>query len=241
MQSFRRARRPLSPTTGLTLLVAGVILLIVLIIRFFAPATFTALSAPLWQFGTQFGSGGASGARLAELENENEALKAELAASKVDATLAQEPGVVANVIARPPLAPYDVLVIDKGTDTGAYDGMRVYAHGVPIGVIESANRTSAKVALFSAPGKATEGWVGVERVPVTLHGAGAGAYRADLPREAAIAAGDAIYLPGEGLMPVGYVIRVETHPSAPRAVVFVRPTVNVFSLVSVSLSASPAP
>ncbi len=170
------------------------------------------------------------------LRNENMRLAARIA----DEGQGTE-GTEALVSARPPMTPYDMLVLDKGTDDAVYDGMRVYARGVFIGLIENASRQSSKASLFSAPGRETEAWVGDARIPITLQGAGAGSFRANAPREAAIAVGDTVYLPGAGATPAGVIASIDSHPSSPRSTLSIRPLVNIFSLSSVRVLPAPAP
>ncbi len=237
---FSRRTKALTPSTAIVLAVLLIVSIVFISLRVFAPSSLSAIVAPLWNMGSAL-SGSfmlpGDAARLKMLESENESLRNENRLLK-EGPAAEKGGTSAPVLSRPPMTPYDVLVLGVGTDTGVYDGMHVFAHGVPIGVIEAAGRTSAKAALFSAAGHTTEAWAGENRVPLTLVGAGAGAFRADAPREAGILEGDIVYISS---VPAGVVALVETHPSAPRAVISVRPLANIFSLTEVNVFASPAP
>jgi hypothetical protein len=72
-------------------------------------------------------------------------------------------------------------------------------------------------------------------MPIALEGAGAGAFRATVPREAGLAAGEMVYLPGPGAIPVGTVVRVDADPSSPRATIHIRPHTSPFSITWVEI------
>lgn len=236
---FSRRTKLVTPGAALSIGALVLLALLFVLLRAFAPSALSFLASPFLYAGStlsSFVSLPGDGARLAALSVENEALRNENALLR--SGIAPEKGTAVRVLSRPPMTPYDVLLLDAGTDAGIYDGMRVYAHGIPIGRIEGAGRASAKAALFSASGVATEAWAGKNRTPLTLVGAGAGSFRADAPREAGILEGDTVYL---GSIPMGTVASVETHASAPRAVISIRPLANIFSLTEVDVLPSPAP
>jgi cell shape-determining protein MreC len=171
------------------------------------------------------------------LRNENAVVTAQL--RDQDATIMQ--GVTAGVMARIPLSPYDVLIVGKGSDDGVYEQMRAFSNGIPVGTVESVSGKSARIALYSAPGRESEGWLGENRIPVTVRGTGAGTFSADVSRDATVVAGDLVYIPGPGALPIGTVVSIETHPSAPRSVLSIRPMVNPFTMTNVLIVASPSP
>ena len=145
-------------------------------------------------------------------------------------------GIVAGVLARPPVAAYDTLVLSVGTDIGVALGMEAYgAGGIPLGLVSSATADFSRVTLFSAPGVSVAAWAGNARIPVTLVGAGAGAYTARVPQDSGVVVGDAVFVPGPGAIPVGTVIRVGGGSSDPLATLFIRPAVNLFSITWVTL------
>ncbi len=244
-QYFRRTKRFLSPQYGLFIVIAAVLFLILAGLRFLAPGAFTALFTPLWGAGTSVtgaiegvGDAPSLAAEVERLTAENETLRNENQALVAGAEAAVA-GITAGVIARPPLAPYDILIVGKGERDGVYARMQVFSKGIPVGTVESVAPGSARVALYSSSGRASEGWVGENRIPITLTGRGAGAFSADVPREAGIVEGDAVYLPGPGGLPVGSVVRVESNASSPRATVRVRPIANPFTMTSVVIAPAP--
>lgn len=256
---FSRTRRRntlLAPGSGKWILAVIAVICILFILRAFFPGVITSLASPFWRTGAAAtetsGSIAAFFGDKALLAQERDALQREVSALKEqNATLAARtidlerllggrteasPGILAGVLMRPPVSPYDTLVVDQGAAAGVLVGKRVQgAGGVPLGVVESVSDRSARVLLYSAPGKVTEGWVGVSRTPVSLEGASAGAFRTSVPRERVVAVGEEVYLPGPGAVPIGTVVRVDTDPSSPRAVIHIRPRTSPFSLTWVTI------
>ena len=146
---------------------------------------------------------------------------------------------MAGVLARPPVAPYDTLLLAGGTDTGVRAGMEALGDaGIPVGFVSAAGASYARVTLLSSSGVATDAWIGPSRVPVTLKGAGGGAFTASASRSASIAPGDIVYLSGAGAVPFGLIVRVAGASSDPVATLSVRPYVNPLTLTSVILAES---
>jgi cell shape-determining protein MreC len=178
-------------------------------------------------------------AEVRALANENAALVARLADIGAPADDEAE-SIRAGVIARPPLAPYDMLIIGAGAMDGVELGALVTAEGgVPVGSVSSVAAHTAQVSLFSSPGRSTEGWAGETRIPLTLFGKGSGAFAAEVPRDAGIIIGDQVFVPGPGALPVGRVKEVETGPSSPSATIRIEPLANVFSITFVAVRPAP--
>lgn len=231
-----------------------VVALVLLMLRLFAPSTLYALARPLWSAGARFiGSAGSSplenhAALVQErdrLEAANAALVAENAALNAQAhdfqaLLGDRQGppkeIVAGVLAGPPVAPYDVLIVDQGKLDGVLEGAPAFGQGgTPIGRVGVVEAHTARIALYSAPGTLTDGWLGDNRVPVTLKGAGAGAYAATIAKDAGAAQGQSVYLGGPGALPLGTVVRVDSDPSSPTETLHIRPYANPFSLTWVTI------
>ncbi|MBY0110399.1 rod shape-determining protein MreC [Patescibacteria group bacterium] len=248
-QSFRRhsAVSLLSPTVRTAGVIVLVVILLLAIIRFVFPGSLMALATPFWNLSSTL-TGGVGGIMdsfgntrmLTEdhdrLLEENIALSAEVAElearlADVEGLVDTPEGILAGVLARPPIAPYDVLILGAGTEAGIREGHLVYGNGgVPIGVIRSLSEGNARAALFSEAGRETPGWVGADRIPVSVSGTGAGTFRMTVAKDSGILVGDVVYLPGPGALPIGFVSRVETDPSSPDARVHVFPYTNPFTL-----------
>lgn len=241
-----RYSRRTSALTPLRLLIAGAlaaVLLIMLGVRLFAPGVFDLAASPLWALGDSLtkelapdpqGSLEDLSRQVEELRNENLALQARLRDVGAERSVPSESGLLSAVLARPPVSPYDVLVVDRGASDGAADGMIAYAQGVPVGTVSEISERSSRVLLYSAPERITEGWIGESRQPVTLIGAGSGAFEADVARELEVAEGELVYVP-PGALPLGRVERIESHASSPRKTLRIKPLVNPLTLTWVRL------
>jgi len=236
----------LSPTVRS---VGSVILILVIVLgllRLVWPGAFVALVSPLWGIGSALTSGIDSAASsfgdpraltlqrdAVEMENIQLALQLETAQAQIAdmGAVATGEGILVGVLARPPVAPYDVLILGAGSNAGVQQGLIVYGPGgTPIGIISDATPSSSRASLFSEAGRETQGWAGEERVPVTLVGKGSGTFSLTVAKDAGITVDSLVYLPGPGAIPVGIVKRIDTDPSTPDAHVHVFPYANPFSL-----------
>lgn len=224
------------------------VLAVFLGLRLLAPGALISFVSPLWRFGTTatMALDGGSDETLAAENAALAARNAELEAMAADLTrlLGERtdpiPGIVAAVMARPPVAPYDTLVIDQGKEAGVSKGDLVSGPGgTPIGEVTSVDQFSGRVTLYSTRGSVQSGWAGEARVPVELSGLGSGAYDAVAARGSGLVAGDTVYLVQRGALPIGTVIAVDEDPSAPKATLYVRPYVNPFSLTWVTVIPAP--
>jgi cell shape-determining protein MreC len=182
-------------------------------------------------------------AQNAALADENQTLvqKTATLATLLGTTNVQKaiPGILAGVVARPPMSPYDTLVLASGKKDGASLGQEAFGeNGVPVGIVSAVTDDFSRVVLFSAPGATTNGWVGHANVPLTLEGAGAGTLLATVARAADIAVGDTVFVPGPGQLPVGSVVRIDSDPLSPAVTLRIQPAANPFSLSWVTLRAT---
>lgn len=245
----------------LRVLIAFVIVLGIIIARFVFPDTFSYVLAPVWKTGSALSAsvGGSSKlfvsdaerqAQLTQLMAENERLTAQnavleartrdllhLLGTRTDVA----EGIVAGVMARPPVSPYDVLVIDRGTDEGVVTGSQVSgAGGIPIGVVAATSKHSARVLLYSAPGHISSAWIGDERIAVEITGEGSGAFRAEVARDVAVHEGDQVYFMGPGALPSGTVVKVSKDPSDTKNRIQIKPFLNPFSITWVTITRAPS-
>lgn len=227
-----------------------------LILRLVLPGALVAIATPFWMTGNALTAGagntlsffGDKGVLIEERDQlardaaalyaKNAALEAQVAdlTRLLGDRTERGAGVLASVLARPPVAPYDTLILDQGSESGIAVGDRVLGPGgVPLGTIESVMGDSARALLYSTPARETESWVGESRIPMTLVGEGAGAMSAIVARESGVAVGDQVYVPGPGAVPIGHVVAVGSDPSSPRSRVEIRPLVNPFSITWVTV------
>lgn len=173
------------------------------------------------------------------LQNENRALRGQLTdishltgSSTLPAHL-----VLAGVLARPPLSPYDSLVVALEDTAHVSVGALVYGPGsVPIGTVSETAHGTARVLLYSSPKTTVNGWIGEKRLPVVLTGESAGSFSASLSHDSGVLVGDVLYLPGPGALPAGTVARISSDPSSTNDVVYIVPYVNIFSLTWVAIA-----
>jgi cell shape-determining protein MreC len=191
-----------------------------------------------------------------KLADENAALALENRAllvkfNSISGLVHDRESIIAGVVARPPASPYDTLVLAGGSDEGVTLGMEAFgppageagASEVPLGVVTTVLASFSRVTLFSAPGMTTNGWVGqnsstklgVNSLPITIRGAGAGAMSASVARSAAVSAGDIVFAPGPGQLPIGSVARIDSDPTSPSVTLRITPALNLFSITWVSL------
>jgi cell shape-determining protein MreC len=189
----------------------------------------------------------------ARLANENDLLRAALASSSgmlldrdllfselVDARArlgrhATSTTVIAGVIARPPLVPYDTLILDAGTRDGVAKGDLVTAGGQAlIGSVEEVYTTMARVVLFSAAGLAHDTLLvsstGGSAVPLSVVGQGAGSFVGEVPAGTTVNTNDMAIFPGiaEGL--IARVSAVDVPPGSSFKKVYLQFPVDIFSL-----------
>lgn len=244
-KSFRRPKNSFSPYARLALSIGGGVVLVLILLRVFFPGVLYALASPFWYAGSfateQIGSFEDAQQLFREnqtlkeetlrLQNENSILKEQLQ----ELGLYESQGVKAGVLARPPLAPYDVLIVSLSAPS--FVGALVYGPGgVPIGEVESISGTEAHIGLYSRSGRVTEGWLGEERLPVSVVGEGSGSFSITLPQETPVSLGDEVFIPGPGALMIGTVARINTHQASTEKTLIVRPLVNPFSISFVTLA-----
>ena len=227
---------------------------LVLVVRLIAPNFFWNMFSPVYRatdaialishsFVSGFGNTAALAEKNAQLTSENAALAIEnqaLIQKEVAVTALGDSGIIAGVVARPPESPYDTLIIAAGLDKGVTLGMEAFgAGGVPLGVVSSVLADFSRTTLFSAPSVVTSGWVGNNSIPVSLRGAGAGAFDATVSHDAGIKVGDVVSVPGPGALPIGSVVRVDSDPSSSSVTLRIKPALNIFSVTWVILRAGP--
>ncbi len=244
---------------GRTSFIVGVLLVLVGVgyaVRATAPGAFAFVGMPAWKAGSSltasvghiftFTSAPKLASERDTLTADNAALTSEnagLSAQVRDLTnllgtrTAPGSGILASVLARPPVAPYDVLIVDQGLSDGVRSGAEAFGNGgTPLGLVSEVATHSAHITLYSSTGTRTEGWVGATHIPVTLSGTGAGGFETSVPKDAGVTVGDGVYLPGNGGTPIGTITNIQTDQSSPNVVLDMRPYTNPFSLTWVTIA-----
>ncbi len=139
--------------------------------------------------------------------------------------------VLANITAKPPQSPYDVLLADIGSNDGIAKGDRVYAvGGIPLGRVDEVTGSTAKIVMFSSFGEQSQ--VIHERTgsTITLTGNGGGNLESDVAQEMDIEKDDAILLPQFDGAVVANVVDVESTVTGSTKKVLFRIPINIFHI-----------
>ncbi len=221
-------------------------------LRTFTPSLFFGITAPIFAFGNagaqNISSFFASFYNTQELYNQNSKLLSQVEEltyenQKISTELSdikalfegevpmEEAGILAGVYARPPLSPYDSLLVllPEGVSVEK-EKLVLGPGGIPVGVVAENATSFATIILFSAPLKETQGWITEEKIPVTVTGEGGGMVSLRIPDEVSIKEGDMLYLGGPGALPAGSVVLITENLFENVSKVSVRLLVNPFSI-----------
>lgn len=138
--------------------------------------------------------------------------------------------IVASVLERPPVSPYDTLLIDAGESEGVALGDSVVSGPFRIGTVESVFGHSAKVKLLSSPGETTNVLIGSTKIVAEAIGKGGGNFEADIPRDISVSVGDVVSLPGLFGSHTGVVDAVTVRPTDTLQSISFRLPLNLFEL-----------
>lgn len=139
--------------------------------------------------------------------------------------------ILAPVIMRPTLVPYDELIIDGGEDRGFRPGDKVFTtEDVLIGKISEVLSGTSKVMLYSSPGQVTQVLIGEGNDAATAIGRGGGQYSAELPRAAGVKEGDYVTAPSLYGKPFGIIRGIASDATQPFITVLFAPPVNIYNL-----------
>lgn len=140
-------------------------------------------------------------------------------------------GVFAGILARPGHLPFDILLLDIGSEAGIGNGDLVLGdQNIALGNIIETYPYSAKIQAFSSSGEVTDAFLGPENIPVKMKGMGGGSFTAELPRELDVQKGDAAMLPGSDGFILAYVESKEENLTDSFQRLYLRTPVNVFEL-----------
>lgn len=160
------------------------------------------------------------------LKDENDELKKILSRFPEERKL-----ILSNILTKPNNSPYDTIIIDVGQNQGIINGNKVYANGdVPIGQIDEVYGKTARVIMYSSPGKKTEGILGNSKISVELTGRGGGNFEMLVPKDVDFEIGTLILLPGSSIEIIAYISEILSIPTDPIKKVLLASPVNVQNL-----------
>ena len=228
---------------------------------FFKPISgfFVRISSSVWNFGNNtssfFSTVVSFFSSKKSLHLENEMLKRELDSTRVEIigfdvlekenedlkALFHRPDsnqnfVLAGILAKPNHSPYDILVIDAGSENGIQIGSAVFSSGTPLGQVAEIYAKESKVKLFSTPGEKISAILNESGVSLDLNGLGGGTFEAQIPRDVEVKEGDAVLLPGIDRKIIATVEKVVFDARDPFQKLLMRSPINFQSINFVEVS-----
>ncbi|MEA2112366.1 MAG: rod shape-determining protein MreC [Patescibacteria group bacterium] len=160
------------------------------------------------------------------LEKENYELKTMLGRKDEDQEF-----ILANILAKPNLSPYDSLILDIGKSEGAKKGAKVLINdNIILGELEEVYSKTSKVRMYSFPSDKLEVAVGFNKIIGTAEGKGGGNFEIKFPRDVIFEKGDVVVLPDMDLLILGTVESILTTPEDPLQTLLFRIPINIFEL-----------
>ncbi len=162
---------------------------------------------------------------LDTLKQENENLKNMLA------RIPEGRIILGVVLTRPPVSPYDTLVIDIGSRDGIEVGALVYtASDVIIGEIAEVYPHQSKVSLFSTPGKKINVLFTGSKINTEATGRGGGNFIANVPASADIKEGDIVILPNIKFHILGVVESIIVDSADSFSTILFKTPINIYDI-----------
>jgi len=148
--------------------------------------------------------------------------------------------IVAGIVGRPSLLPYDVLVIDRGADQGVVNDVPVYVgqHQV-IGFVTEVYKNSSVVALVTTPGFESTAYIYGPNIYTTAEGVGGGTLRVSVPQGIELKEGNLVVLPALDAGIYGSISVVDSIATRPEQYGYVTMGVPLKSLHFVGVSKEP--
>lgn len=163
------------------------------------------------------------------LKDENIALK-----EMMGRTSSKHSFLLANILAKPDLSPYDTVVVDTGTNLAVTVGSVVYGNGnLPMGEVSKVMASTSLVTLYSNPGKVTNATLDGSNNSVELVGRGGGNFEMKIPQESVANKGQFVVLPNSTTVTpeiIAIVEEVTGAPSDPYKTVLLRSPINIQDL-----------
>ncbi|MGB8815797.1 MAG: rod shape-determining protein MreC [Minisyncoccia bacterium] len=165
------------------------------------------------------------------IKKENETLKDLLNRKKIGYSL-----ILASVLEKPGLSPYDTLIVDVGKKDGISKGQLVMADSsVLIGEVAEVYDFSSKIKLYSSPGEKISVLVGSSNILKEAQGVGNGNYKIEVPKEIGVEVGDSIVIPSINVNIFGIVEKIESKNTDSFEVVLFKSPINIQELKFVEI------
>lgn len=167
---------------------------------------------------------------LESVRKENEELKILL--SRPD----KKSYILGSIISRPPQSPYDMIVIDAGSDNGVKQGMKAVAYGsILLGHAAEVFPGASKIKLVSYPGEETNLIIENAKISAIGLGLGGGNIEVKIPSSVKIDSGDKIITEGNLHYILGTADKIEADALNPFQKIIFRMPVNLNELQKIGI------
>lgn len=151
-----------------------------------------------------------------------------------------EERVIARVVGRPPKLPYDVIMLDRGSDHGVVVESPVFVGSDQvIGYVSRVYSKTALVTLVSTAQFESMAYIMGPNIYTYARGVGGGMLRVVVPQGVPLSVGDTVILPAIDSGVYGTVAYIETSPTQPEQYGYVPMQQNLQSLQYVSIGQEP--
>jgi|SRR3989344_721127 len=139
------------------------------------------------------------------------------------------PRILASVLSKPPLSPYDTLVIDAGSAEGVVPESKVYlSESIIIGFVTSVTPHASLLKLFSTSGYKQESVLERTGASFGLIGNGGANFSLEVPKDTDILWGDTFMYPGISSGVIATVYYIDTNSQSSFKTIYLRIPGNVF-------------
>jgi len=164
---------------------------------------------------------------------ENESLKNNLGRAP------ETSNIFSKVLSKPPVSPYDTLVLDVGSIDGVVLGSKVYtSNNIIIGLIKNVTSKTSLVELFSSSNQEQELMLARTGAFFAINGRGGGNLQLEVPKDTDVMWGDTFVYPGLKTSVVGSVYYIDSSSQSSFKTVYIRLLANIFEVKSVFIEKS---
>lgn len=147
---------------------------------------------------------------------------------------------IARVVGRPPKLPYDVIMLDRGTEHGVVEDSPVFVGSDQvIGYVSRVYAKTALVTLVSTAQFESMAYIIGPNIYTYARGVGGGLLRVVVPQGVPLSVGDTVILPAIDSGVYGTIAYIETSPTQPEQYGYVPMQQNLQSLQYVSIGREP--
>jgi cell shape-determining protein MreC len=158
------------------------------------------------------------------ISKENQDLKNQLGRSTHSDKIAS------RILSKPPVSPYDTLVIDTGSSEGVNLGNKVFSSdNIIVGIVTNVTPHTSLVRLFSSGNEKQEAVLSRTGASFVLVGSGGANLKLEVPKDTDILWGDVFSYPGLSASTIATVSYVDTNSQSAFKTVYLKVPGNVFS------------